>query len=86
MPGSCSNGLRSRPLAAAGRSLTKGFDVTRVNKIVPTLIKPITPSVLARTGCGRCLENIATAQLQPANMSAQSNIEPSWLPHEAQIR
>jgi hypothetical protein len=77
IPGSCKSGLRSDPLAAAGNILRNGFEVTRVNKIVPKLINPKTPKVLAKIGSVKFFEKKATALLHKANIKPQSRIDPS---------
>ena len=81
MPGSCSSGFRSRPSGAAGSSRSKGFEVSSVKSRKPHADQPhhaeharqrALVELLARTA--------ATANVQPASISAHSSIEPSWLP------
>ncbi len=45
--GSWSNGFRSLPSAAAGSSLSNGFEVRIVNAKMPTLTMPSTPMTRA---------------------------------------
>ena len=86
MPGSCSKGFRSRPSRAAGIKRSKGLDTMSINSKKPTLIKPMTPKILARMSSGRCFENKLTATVQMLSIIAHNNNEPSWPPQTAAIR
>ena len=86
IPGSCSNGLRSWPSSAAGSRRSKGLETASVNNKKPQLMMPITPITRARVASSSACDKRATAAVHPANVSAHSRIEPSWLPHTAVIR
>jgi len=86
IPGSCSSGFRSRPLAAAGTRRSNGLLVRIVNSRKPTDSQPITPRMRASTGVGSARLKCATASVQPHCISNHSSIEPSWPPQTAATR
>jgi len=86
IPGSCSNGFKSRPSSAAGISRSNGFDVNSMNSRKPTLTRPITAMTLARSAGGRWREKTLTANVQPVSISVHNSSEPSCEPHVAAKR
>src|SRR5471030_2867990 len=86
MPGSCSNGLRSRPSIAGGKRRVNGLEVQSMNATKPALIQLITPSTRATMGRGSCLLNTDTAAIHHVSSKVQSSSEPSWPPQTAAKR
>ena len=86
IPGSCSNGFRSLPSKAAGRRRSNGLDVISMNRMNPTLIRPITPSTRATISSGRCRLNTLTATDQPESMKTHNRSDPSCEPQLAAKR
>ena len=86
MPGSCSNGFRSRPSAAAGSKRSNGFDVNSMNNRKPIEMTPCTPITRATMSSGKWREKMDTANVHHASINTQSNSEPSCEPQLAAIR
>ncbi|MCY1216236.1 hypothetical protein D9M72_281060 [compost metagenome] len=86
MPGSCSNGLRSRPSIAGGSSRTKGLEANSRNARKPALIAPITASTRATAASGSCRLHADTASDHRPSISVHSSIEPSCPPQTAAMR
>ena len=86
MAGSCSSGFRSAPSAAAGKSLRKGLEVSRMNSKKPMLTSPSTPRTRALSTCGSVRLASATAAVQLLRISCQRTSEPSWAPQMAAKR
>ena len=76
-PGSCSNGVKSRPSDGAGNCRANGLDSVRMKARKPTDTAPITPSTCATKACGKRLENVATATDHSASINTHRSSEPS---------
>ena len=86
MPGSCSNGFKSRPSNGAGKMRSNGLDVNKINIKKPTVTKPITANKLLLKRNGSSLAKKVTANVQTAKIVTQNSIEPSCPPHTAAKR
>ena len=86
MPASCSKGFKSRPSAAAGIRRSNGLEVSNVNAMNTAVMLANTTSTRVTKTSGNCLENNATAALQPVNINTHNNNEPSCEPHVADTR
>ena len=71
---------------ARGSRRTNGFDENSRNSNRPLLMPPITPSTRATKLSGKRRLNSATNSDQPASISVQSSIDPSWPPQTAAMR
>ena len=76
-PGSCNKGFKSLPSAGAGNKRSNGLEVIKMNIRKPVDTKPKMPMTRATMAKGKVREKMATANVQPDNISIHSNKEPS---------
>ena len=75
--------MRSDPSAGGGKSRRKGFEVSRMKRKSPKLMRFKVPRMRARTRSGRFRAERLTANVHQQSVTTQKSTDPSCEPQTA---